>query len=119
MRSKTDETCYSRSIIYFSTFLTSKFLSFLSNFLSIENDLSTAAEVGWAFCNSALLVGSIVKLVQFIIVSKSKLDSRLLMQSLIAQVSSSNCIFFSSPYALVVVQALPSKNSTLAARVRY
>ena len=67
------------SIIYFFTFLTSKFLSFLSNLLSIENDLSTAAEVGWDFCNSAWLVGSIVKLVQFIIVSKSELDSRFLM----------------------------------------
>ena len=60
-------------------FLRSKFLSFLSNLLSIENDLSTAAEVGWAFYNSAWLVGSIVKLVQFIIVSKSELDSRFLM----------------------------------------
>ena len=39
---------------------------------------------------------------QFIIVSKSELDSRLLM-SLIAQESSSNCIFFSSPYAMVIV----------------
>ena len=69
----------SYSIIYFFTFLTSKFLSFLSNLLSIENDLSTAAEVGWAFCNSAYLVGSIVKLVQLIIVFKSELDNRLLM----------------------------------------
>ena len=64
---------------YFFTFSTSKFLSFFSNLLSIENDLSTAAEVGWAFCNSAWLVGSIVKLIQFIIVSKSKLDCSLLM----------------------------------------
>ena len=60
-------------------FLTSKFLSSSSNLLSIENDLSIAAEVGWAFCNSAQLVGSIFKLVKFIIVSKSELDSRLLM----------------------------------------
>ena len=42
----------------------------------------------------------------------------LFMSPLIAQGSSSNCIFFSSPYALVIMQALPSKNSTLAARVR-
>ena len=45
----------------------------------MENDLSTGAEVGWAFCNSVYLVGAIVKLVQFIIASKSKLDSRFLM----------------------------------------
>ena len=37
----------------FFTFLASKFLSFLSNLLSIENDLTTATEVGWFFCNSA------------------------------------------------------------------
>ena len=30
-----------------------KFLSFLSNLLSMENDLLTGVEVGWAFCNSA------------------------------------------------------------------
>ena len=65
--------------MYFFKFLTSKFLSFLSNLLNIENDLSIAAEIGWAFYNSVLLVGSIVKLVQFIIVSKSELDSRFLM----------------------------------------
>ena len=32
--------------------LTSKFLTFLSNLLSIKNDHLTAAEVGWAFCNT-------------------------------------------------------------------
>ena len=37
----------------FFTFLTSKFLSFLDNLRSMENDLTAAAEVGWAFCNSA------------------------------------------------------------------
>ena len=47
-------------------------------------------------------MGSIVKLVQFIIVSKLELDSRFLMQFLIAHESSSNCIFFSSPYASVI-----------------
>ena len=47
-----DLFCYTASYIFF-TFLTSKFLSFLSNFLHIENDLLTTEEVGWDFCNSA------------------------------------------------------------------
>ena len=34
-------------------FLTSEFLSFPSNLLSIENDLSAAAEVDWVFYDSA------------------------------------------------------------------
>ena len=65
--------------MYFLMFLTSKFLSFLSNLLSMENDLSSGAEVGWAFCNSKQLIGAIVILVQFILASKSELDSRFLM----------------------------------------
>ena len=63
----------------FFDILNIKILSFLSNLLSIENDLSTATGVGWTFCNSALLVSSIVKLVQLIIASQSELDNRFLM----------------------------------------
>ena len=38
---------------------------------SIENDGSTVAEIGWAFCNNAKVFGRIIKFAQFIIASKS------------------------------------------------
>ena len=41
------------------TFCSSKFL-FTQYFFSIENDRSTVAEIGLAFCNNELVVGAIV-----------------------------------------------------------
>ena len=46
-------TFFELKIYIFDFIILAKSLSFLSNLLSIENDLSTTAEVGRAFCNSA------------------------------------------------------------------
>ena len=48
-------------------------------FFGLENDRSTVPEVGWTFCDNGLVVGAIVKLVQFVIASKLELENRFLM----------------------------------------
>ena len=42
------------SSMYFLIFLITKFSSLLTSFLSIKDDRSITAEIGWAFCNNTL-----------------------------------------------------------------